>query len=106
MKNTQKKRAHDKIKQLNKVHILPSIFFFLFSFMITGISVALFVSLFMIYIFQGKFDSALQNTRYIGKLIDNRVDKGENYEQAFSFIESNSPISDPVAVLDKDDNLL
>ena len=95
-----------RLKRLKKVHIWPSILFFLLSLIITITSVVTLVGLFISYIFQQKFDMDLQATKYIGSIIENGLSKGQSYKQAMEFLDEDSYFDNSVAILDKNKVLI
>lgn len=99
-------KVQKKIKRLKKVKVWPSIIFFVLSLLITVASVVTIVFLFISYMFQEKFDSALQSTKYIESMIENSLVKNETYEEAMAFLQEDNSFNNAVAILDSDYTLL
>ena len=102
----QIKKVQKKIKKLKKVHIWPSIIFFLLSLLITVLSVITIVSVFTLYMFQEKFDSALQRTQYIDTMIENNLAQNETFEEAMAFLNEDKSFNNSVAILDRNNTPL
>lgn len=102
----QTMKVQKKIRKLKKVKIWPSITVFVLSLLITLASVYTFVSLFITYIFQEKFDNAFQSMEYIETIIESSLAQNQNYEEAIVSLQEDNSIDNAVAILDRNDTLL